>query len=351
MIDGLTRMKRRREILVGTAALWFMLAPNGLHGWGSPPKTRLILATATTGGTYYPVGVGIATLTTRELEPTHGISMTAISSAGSGENIQLLKNREADLAIIQSLFGAMAWQGSGRYQGAPQSFLRSVTVLWDNVEHFVVRAKYAKTGDMTDMRELHQKNFSIGRRGSGTELSGRVILEALEFRPERDFRLKYLGYTPSAQALQNGRLAGMNIPAGPPAGAIIQAIAALGAEEVRILEFTDDQLEAVNRTYPVWRRAVLEAGTYPGQERDLRTIAQPNILVVHQGVPEEVVYALVKNLFAHLAYLGQVHQAAATMAPERAVAGLSLPLHAGALKFYREMGWDVPDHLRLVPFP
>ncbi len=342
-------MKPLREIWIVTAVLWFMLALIRIPSLGRLPRTRLILATATTGGTYYPVGVGIATLTTRELGTTQGISMTAISSAGSGENIQLLKNREADLAIIQSLFGAMAWQGSGRYQNDEQEFLRSVTVLWDNVEHFVLRSKYAKTGDMTDMQELRQKNFSIGRRGSGTEMSGRVILEALQFRPERDFRLKYLGYTPSAQALQNGRLAGMNIPAGPPASAITQAIAALGSGEIRILEFTDTQLEAVNRTYPVWRRAVLKAGTYPGQGYDIRTISQPNILVVHRDVPEEVVYALVKNLFTHLSYLRQVHQAAASMALERAVDGLSLPLHTGAVRFYQEKGLEIPDHLRLVP--
>jgi TRAP transporter TAXI family solute receptor len=309
----------------------------------------LILATATTGGTYYPVGVGIATLTTRELGPTQGISMTAISSAGSGENIQLLKYREADLAIIQSLFGAMAWQGSGRYQNDEQAFLRSVTVLWDDVEHIVLRSKYAKTGDMADMQQLHQKNFSIGRRGSGTEMSGRVILEALQFRPERDFRLKYMGYTRSAQALQKGRLAGMNIPAGPPANAITQTIAALGAGGIRILEFTDALLEAVNRTYPVWRRAVLKAGTYPGQVHDIRTISQPNILVVHRDVPEEVVYALVKNIFAHLPYLRQVHHAAGSIILERAIDGLPLPLHAGAARFYQEKGLEIPDHLRLVP--
>jgi TRAP transporter TAXI family solute receptor len=80
-------------------------------------KLQLVLATATTGGTYYPVGVAIATITTNNLNVSDDISMTAITSAGSGENIQLLKNKEADMAIIQSLYGAMAWQGRGRYEG------------------------------------------------------------------------------------------------------------------------------------------------------------------------------------------------------------------------------------------
>ena len=317
---------------------------------GTQAKTRLILATATTGGTYYPVGVGIATLTTGRLERTQGISLTAISSAGSGENLQLLRAREADLAIIQSLFGAMAWEGKGRYAGDPQTFLRSICILWDNVEHFALHAKHVDTGDMSDMQNLRGRNFSIGRRGSGTEMSGRVILEALGFHPQKDFRLKYLGYTPSAQALQNGRVAGMNIPAGPPASAVTQATAALGADDVRILEFTDAQLEAVNRRYPVWRRAVITAGTYPGQAADIRTISQPNLLVVHLDVPADVVYNLVKNLYDNLDELHKVHQATASMSLQNSIQGLSLPLHPGALRFFEELGFDIPSALRELPF-
>ena len=306
----------------------------------------MILATATTGGTYYPVGVAIATLTTRELEDSQGISLTAISSAGSGENLQLLQNREADLAIIQSLFGVMARQGRGRYQDLPQTYLRSICILWDNFEHFAVRDRHVQSGDMSDLENLSRKNFSIGRRGSGTEMSGRVILEALGFDPARDFKLQYLGYTPSAQALQNGRISGMNIPAGPPASAITQAVAAIGAEGVKILEFTDSQLAAVNAVYPVWRRAVIRSGTYPGQAADISTISQPNLLVVHEGVPDDVVYALVKNLFSHLDYLKQVHQATSVMSLDGAIDGLMLPLHPGAVRYYIEKGLEVPSSLR-----
>jgi TRAP transporter TAXI family solute receptor len=138
----------------------------------------------------------------------------------------------------------------------------------------------------------------------------------------------------------------MNIPAGPPAGAITQAVAAMGPESVRILEFTDPQLAAVNSAYPVWRRAVIRSGTYPGQAADISTISQPNLLVVHEGVPDDVVYALVKNLFSHLDYLRQVHQATSVMSLQGAIDGLMLPLHPGAVRYFTEKGLDVPSSLR-----
>jgi TRAP transporter TAXI family solute receptor len=310
-------------------------------------KLQLVLATATTGGTYYPVGVAIATITTNNLDASNNISMTAITSAGSGENIQLLKNKEADLAIIQSLYGAMAWHGRGRYEDKPQRYIRSLTVLWENVEHFVILEKYAETGDMSDLKNITKKNFSIGKRGSGTETSGRVILEALGYNPAKDFKLKYLGYNPSAGALQNGRIVGMNIPAGPPASAITQAYAVLGPRGMRILDFTERQLEMVNSEYSVWKRAVLKPGTYPGQDKPIQTISQSNLLVVHEDVGEDQIYKIIKNIYEKLPFLRQVHRATEKMSIESALEGLSVPLHPGALRYYKEQGLSVPPHLLL----
>ncbi len=328
-------------VFLMTALVWITLSR------AYDKKLQLVLATATTGGTYYPVGVAIATITTNNLNASDNISMTAITSAGSGENIQLLKNKEADLAIIQSLYGAMAWQGRGRYEDKPQRYIRSLTVLWENVEHFVILDKYVDTGDMSDLKKITKKNFSIGKRGSGTEISGRVILEALGYNPAKDFKLKYLGYNPSAGALQNGRIVGMNIPAGPPASAITQAYAILGPKGIRILDFTERQLEAVNSDYAVWKRAILEPGTYPGQEKPIQTISQSNLLVVHKDVGEDQIYKIVKNMYEKLPFLRQVHRATEKMTIENALEGLSVPLHPGALRYYKEQGLSIPPHLLL----
>ena len=308
-------------------------------------KSDLILATATTGGTYYPVGVAIATLTSIKLAKKHKITMTAITSAGSGENVQLLKNKEADLAILQGLFGAMAWQGKGKYEGKPERNMRSVTMLWQNVEHFVILSNFVKSGDISDMGNIKGEKFSIGKRGSGTEGSGRNILGELGFDPDQDYDLAYLGYTPSANALQDRRIAGMNIPAGAPAGAITQAFASIGTGKIRVLEFTDRQIEKVNRTYPVWSRYVIAPNTYPGQKKDIQTIAQPNLLVAHPNVPDDVIYKIVKTIYENLPFLQNIHKATYAMKLEKAIDGLPAPLHAGALRYYKEKGLRIPPSL------
>jgi len=247
-------------------------------------QQSLIIATATTGGTYYPVGVAIGTLISIKLAAKDKITATAINSAGSGENVQMLKNKECQLAILQGLFGAQAYNGLGMYEGKPFKDFQSITMLWENIEHFALLNKYVKTGTIMDLKGLNKK-FSIGKRGSGTEGSGRTILAGLDIDVDNDFTMEFLGYNPSASAMIDGRIVGANIPGGPPVSAITMLFAQLGAKKVTVLDFTDEQLKLVQKAFPVWNRFVIKKGTYPGQKKDINTIAQPNFLAVSPDVP------------------------------------------------------------------
>ncbi len=314
-----------------------------------PPQAdaaeSLIIATASTGGTYYPVGVAIGTLTSIKLAKKHKITATAINSAGSGENVQMLKNKEAHLAILQALFGLNAYNGQGPYKGKAVKDFRAVTMLWENVEHMVVLDKYAKTGTVADLKNLGKK-FSIGKRGSGTEGSGRTIMAALGMDPEKEMTLEYLSYTPSAQAMMDGRIVGANIPAGPPVAAITQLYAQLGEKKVKVLDFTDEQMATIQKAYPIWNRFVIKAGTYPGQKKDINTISQPNFLAVRPDVSNETVYLITKTIYENLGFLNNIHKATKAMKLEKAIAGLPVPLHPGAAKYYAEMGIQIPDAIK-----
>ncbi|ELA7568138.1 TAXI family TRAP transporter solute-binding subunit [Vibrio alginolyticus] len=303
-----------------------------------------ILATASTGGTYYPVGVALATLSKVKLAPKHHFSLSAISSAGSGENVKLLNENEAQFAILQGLYGAWAWSGEGPYEkSGRQEQLRSVSMLWQNVEHFIVRSDLAKTGTVTDLNNLDGKKFSIGKKNSGTENSGRQIMKGLKVDPDK-FNLAYMGYGGSASALQNGTIDGMNTPAGVPVGAVTQAFAALG-KDISILSFTNEQIKEANGNYNLWTKYEIPANTYPGLDKPITTIAQPNFLAVREDISEEDVYQLTKAIYENLPFLQGIHKATKAMAIEKAIAGLPVPLHPGAARYYKEMGIEIPSDL------
>lgn len=303
-----------------------------------------ILSTASTGGTYYPVGVALATLSKIKLEPKHHFSLAAISSAGSSENVKLLNDNEAQFAILQGLYGAWAWQGEGPFKTTgPQTKLRSVSMLWQNVEHFIIRSELAKTGTVADLNQLSGKKFSIGKKNSGTEGSGRQIMSSLKIDPET-FNLAYLGYGGSANALQNGSIDGMNIPAGMPVSAVTRAFAVLD-KDIQILNVTDKQFEQVNQKFDLWSKVVIPANTYPGQDKAVNTIAQPNFLAVREDISENDVYLLTKTIYENLAFLNGIHKSTKAMAIEKAIAGLPLPLHPGAARYYKEVGITIPAKL------
>ena len=310
-------------------------------------ERNYILATATTGGTYYPVGVALATLTKVKLEPSEGISMSAISSAGSGENVKLLREDQAQFAILQGLFGAYAWAGEGPLESeGKQEHLRSVTMLWQNVEHMVVRNEMAGDGTVAALADFNGAPFSIGARNSGTEGSGRQMLQGLGIDPDETFEIVYMGYNPSAEALQNGNIMGMNMPGGVPVTGVTQAFAALGGD-ITILDYTDEQMEQANGNYGIWTRYTIPANTYPGQAEEVQTVAQPNFLAVRADVPDEDVYQITKTIYENLPFLNNIHKATTVMALEQAIAGLPLPLHPGAAQYYQEQGLEIPE--RLMP--
>ncbi|MDA0151083.1 TAXI family TRAP transporter solute-binding subunit [Vibrio sp. Makdt] len=329
--------------LVKTLAI--AMASIGLISNASAQEERsYILATASTGGTYYPVGVALATLSKVKLAPKQHFSLAAISSAGSGENVKLLNENEAQFAILQGLYGAWAWQGLGPYEkSGSQTQLRSVSMLWQNVEHFIVRSDLTQTGTMSDLENLNGKKFSIGKKNSGTENSGRQIMQGLSVNPEQ-FKLAFMGYGGSASALQNGTIDGMNTPAGVPVGAVTQAFAALG-EDIQILSFTDEQIKQANGDYNIWTKYEIPANTYPGVDKPITTIAQPNFLAVREDISEEDVYQLTKAIYENLPFLQGIHKATKAMALEKGIAGLPVPLHPGAARYYKEVGIELPSEL------
>ncbi|MBN1830453.1 MAG: TAXI family TRAP transporter solute-binding subunit [Deltaproteobacteria bacterium] len=316
----------------------------GVTGAGAAAPQNLLIATATMGGTYYPVGVAIGTLISIKLGSKNNITATAINSAGSGENIQMMKNNECQLSILQGLFGAMAYYGKGQYEGQAFKDFRSISMLWENVEHFALLKKYAKTGNINDLKGLNEK-FSIGKRGSGTEGSGLVILGGLGIEIEKDYKPEYLAYDPSASAMMDNRIVGANLPAGPPVSSVTMLYAQLGEKKVAVLDFSDADIAAVRKAFPVWTRYVVKKGTYPGQMKDINTIAQPNFLACRPDLPEETVYLITKTIFENLPFLHNIHSATKAMSLDRAVGGLPAPLHPGALKYYKEKGLSIPSEL------
>ena len=303
------------------------------------------LATASLGGTYHPVGEAIGILSSVKLLPLRNIGITAVTSAGSGENIKLLRENKVQFAILMGLFGYYAWTGTGPIaQDGPQKDLRSISMLWQNAEHFTILKEKAKTGTIDDIANLKGMQVSFGKKGSGTIGSNAHLLKNLGFDIEKDFQLTSMGFGESAEAMKRGEITSMALSVGVPAPAVSTAFMAM-PDRLTLLSFTEEQAKKADGGLGFWKPYVIPAGTYAGEKKDITTIAQPNFLVVRSDLDEETVYLITKLIYENLRFLQNIHRATLEMSSEKAVDGLPIPLHPGALKYYREIGLKIPENL------
>lgn len=333
----------RNVLKSGVAAL--MLALLGMLGSAQLQAAGdYRLATASTGGTYYPVGVALSTLVKVKLQPEQNINMTAISSAGSAENIQLLHMNEVQFALLQGLYGAFAWHGSGPLEkGGPQTGLRSVTMLWQNVEHFLVTSDHVKTGTISDALAIRGV-AGFGKKNSGSLGSSRTILANLGVDVDEQFDIVYGGYEVLTAAMQDDKADLVGTPAGIPVSTVTKLLATSG-DAVRLLSFDARQAARADGGLKLWTPYVIPAGTYPGQQTAINTIAQPNFLAVRADVPEDDVYLITKTIYNNLSFLKSTHKATEAMALKKALFGLPMPLHPGAARYFREVGLEIPARM------
>lgn len=305
----------------------------------------ITLATASTGGSYYPVGVQLSTIVTETLGDD-GIRMSPITTGGSAENVDLIRTSEAQMAIMMGLYGRDGYTATGTREGRPPvENLRSIAALWQNTEQFVIRSSRVSSGNLSDLAELGSQ-FSIGPRNSGTEGTSRLVLGAVGIDPDSAFSVTNMKYGAAAEAFQNGRIDGMSATAGVPTPAVAQIYVTSG-DDVSVLEVTDEQLAQINEAAGgLFTRTVIPAGTYDGQTSDITTIQQPNFLAASAELSDDDVYLVTQAMFENLARLQEANKAASAIQLETALNGLPVPLHPGALRFYEEQGLAIPDSLR-----
>ncbi|MGI9510150.1 MAG: TAXI family TRAP transporter solute-binding subunit [Geminicoccaceae bacterium] len=305
-------------------------------------RTSFELGTATTGGTYHPVGVALSTLIKLKLLPKFDIDLTAVNTDGSQQNAELLRNNDIQFAIISALAGHDARTGGGPFEevGADEN-LRAIATLWLSTDHLLVRKDAVESGTIEDFLGLEGRRVSMGRAESGTRSGNRTLMLALGVDIDSTFDLAELGYAESAAALTAGEIDGMSVSGGLPIGAVQTVLERL-EDDVVILEVSDEQLRQIDGGRRLWQRVVIPAETYPDQDRDIYTIGTPNILAVRADVDEEVVYQITKTIFEELDYLHGLHPTTRQISLEMAVSNLPLPLHEGAVRYFEEEGAELP---------
>ncbi|MFD9702183.1 TAXI family TRAP transporter solute-binding subunit [Lentzea sp. NPDC059081] len=294
-------------------AVSLLTAATVLTGCGSTlENVKITMATGSEGGVYYTLGNGLADIWSGRL----GIARPqVVATAGSKDNVVRLVNDQAQVGFSQ----ADAVDG---VEGADR--LRALARMHDDYLQVIVRADLP----VTKLGQLSGLRVSIGGRESGVEIIARRLLKSANVTPQE----VNLGLDDSAQAMREGKLDAFFWSGGLPTGRITQLTKEL---RVRMLDLRDD-LVAFRQQYPVYGSATLPASTYNLQSGPVITLVVRNFLLVNEKMPDDVAEALVRQLFDGQPDLVKVHSAARTIEQRSAIETSPVPLHNGAMRYYRE---------------
>ena len=286
-------------------------------------KKFLNIGTGGTAGTYYPIGGAIAEVLNKEIP---GMSASAQSTGASVANINMLSDGEIDLATVQNDIAYYAAHGTEMFQDKKVDGLQGIASLYPETCQFVT----LKSSGIKSLAELKGKRIAVGAVGSGVEANVRQILAAYGVTYS-DIDAQYLSFAEGASALKDGNVDVAVLTAGYPT-ASVQDIAA--QNPVRLLPVEGKAADALIAQYPFYTKTVIPAGTYAGFDEEVPSVAVMAMLVAGPTVNDDLGYCVTKAIFSNLDRLQAAHAVGKQIAKDTAKTGKSLPMNAGAEKYF-----------------
>jgi len=297
-------------------------------------QTNLSIATGGTGGTYYPLGGGLAELISQYIE---GYSAVAEVTGASVENSGLVSRGDSDIAFALADTVVQAYRGTDSFEERQLSNLRALGSMYPNAVQIVTLAD----SGITSLSDLVGMRVSVGAPGSGTEVSAQTILNANGISYD-DIDEQRLNFNETANALRDGQIDAGFWSVGPPTSSILDLAT---TRNVRILSLSAEEIANVQAADDVFATYTMPAGTYPGQDEGVSTVGTPNVLIVAAEMDEQLAYDVVQTMFARIDELRDIHPAANNTTVAFSLGATPIPLHPGALRYYQEIGADVPERL------
>ncbi|MGM0700901.1 MAG: TAXI family TRAP transporter solute-binding subunit [Pseudomonadota bacterium] len=296
---------------------------------------QLSIATGGTGGTYYPLGGGMAEMIGEHIE---GYEAVAEVTGASVENMGLVWRGDSDLALALADTVHQAYSGTGDFEGRQLENIRALASVYPNAVQIVTLAD----SGIESLSDLEGKVVSVGAPGSGTELNARAVLESNGITYD-DIDPRRFNFNETADAIRDGDIDAGFWSVGPPTSSIMNLAT---TRDIRLVGLSDEEVANAREAVSVFAPYELRAGLYEGMEEGVQTIGIPNVLAVSSEMDEELAYQITKMLFERTDELIEVHPAANDTTVKFSTDSTPIAFHPGALRYYEEVDADIADHQR-----
>lgn len=324
-------MKRALTLTTAVFVGLFLLLASSAQ-WSQAKTSFVTIGTGGITGVYYPTGGAIANMVNAKKDQ-YGIRATVEATGGSVFNVNSVLSGDLEFGISQSDRQYQAYNGLAEWQEkGPQKDLRAVFSIYPELVTLVA----AVDANIKTIADLKGKRVNLGDPGSGNRQNAIDALQAAGIDYEKDLVAESIKASEAPALLQDEKIDAFFYTVGHPNGAMKEATA--GARKVRFIAITtvDDLLKKSS----FYAKSYIPAELYPtaDNKENINTFGVQATLVTSAKVPDEVVYAITKEVFENFEDFKKLHPAYAVLTKESMLTSLSAPLHPGALKYYKEAG-------------
>jgi TRAP transporter TAXI family solute receptor len=311
---------------------WVAAALMGVVAIAAAQTTRLSIGTGGTGGVYYPLGGGMASILSKNVP---GWQATAEVTGASVANLQLIGQGKQDIGFTMADAAWDAVSGLAKFKGKKVE-ARTLMVLYPNKVHVVTVAG----NGVEKLTDLKGKRISTGEPNSGTELMALRLLEAAGIA--KDVNRERLSVAEGVNAIKDRKIDGLIWVGGLPTAAITDLATTPGIT-IKLLDHAE-YADAMNKKWgPLYVKGTIPAATYKGQTTDNANLDVWNLLVADAKMSDDMAYTIVKTLMEKKDELVAVHREAENISLEKQAGSSPIPMHPGARRYFEERGVKFKD--------
>ncbi len=266
------------------------------------------------------------------------IKASSVGSGGSVENVKRIHNKESDFGVCYAVDSALGYTGKLPQDDAKYDNIRVVGYLYGAPAQLIVRADSGVKSAM----DLKGKRVALGNAGSGAAASAERFFRHIGLWD--NFNPGFLGYSQAASAFQDGKIDAFWVLVGYPNRSVIEAAVQVKIALVNV--GTDAEKTGFFNAF-AYSPTVIPAGTYGKDMPETKSFQDSAMLTANKDLPDDLVYAVAKTLWSQQGIEAMVtaHKALKEMTLENGFTGASVPLHPGAVKFWKEQGKEIPANL------
>jgi TRAP transporter TAXI family solute receptor len=313
----------QRFLRIGLAGLALTLAT-------AASAQNLSIATGGTGGVYYPMGGGMASVLSKHVP---GMQATAEVTGGSVDNLKLVGSGQPYIGFTMSDAAQDAYKGEDKFKSKKVP-VRTIAVLYPNRMHLVT----VEGRNITKLSDLKGKHVSTGSPGSATEVMAFRILEAAGMDKDKDVKRERLSVAESVNAIKDNKIDAFFWVGGLPTAAVTD-LANTPGTKIKMIDHAE-VVPVMNKKYGnIYLSDTIPKTMYSGMAADNKQATVMNILVANENMDDKTAYNIAKTIFERRDELIAVHKEAENFKLEnQKTAATPVPFHPGAAKYYAEKG-------------